>query len=1184
MATYLSTPAVTIDNTSPTTLGASGNSTITWHADENGSYSVRVGGTNCTTGTQVASGNYNTQPNTTTSTVNASALSEGANTIRVCVTNSINNTGFATTTVTKDTTAPTVQSITRIGPATTNAPNVLWQVTFSEPVLNVNITGSQSDFTLANTGLGGTPAITSLGGPPSGPSAVYTVSASTGTGSGSLGLNLNDNDSITDALGNKLGGTGTGTAVPGGGAGNGSKVGDVFTIDRTAPIVLIDSTSPSTINGTGSSTITWHANENGSYSVRVGGTNCSTGTQVASGNYTTQPNTVTTTVNAADLASGSNTVRVCVTDGVGPSPNTGSATTTITYNPNSPPSANANGPYDVNEGGSVQLSGSGSDPDAGDTLTYAWDFNYDGNTFDTDSTSASPSFSAANIDGPATRTVALRVTDNHGAQSSVSTTTVNIKNVPPTATFNAPSSVNQGEQFQVSLTSADDASSVDKASLTYAFDCGSGSFGTFSGTSTANCTINTGGLATVRGQIKDKDGGSNTYTATVNVNSLPSADAGGPYDVDEGSSVSLDGSGSSDPDQGDTLTYAWDFNYDGTFNTDATGQSPNFSAANIDGDDTRTVALKVTDNHGAQSSVSTATVNIHNVAPSVSITSGATQVNEDKNGSGVTYNFTVSDPANDAIQSIATSRGAAGNKLSETATSVTCRFPDGAANGTLSTVEVTATDKDGGTSAPATRDVTVNNVAPTVNLTGDDSVAEGTAAHHYGFTVTDPGADTHTVTSRSCDPPKGNEVPGSFSYNDSTKSGGFDCTFPDGPATAYVSATVRDDDGADDADNQPVTVDVVNVPPTVTAPIPQSSDEGENHAFSLGSFADPGSDSPWQVKVDWGDGSAVQTLSPDKTLTGPLGTANHTYADNGTYPVKVTVTDKDGDYNSASFQVTVNNVPPSATFNAPNSANEGSNFQLSLTDVVDPGSADTHQFRFDCGSGFGQWGAASSVQCPAGNGPNTLTVKGQVKDNNGGLSAEYSGSVSVSNLAPTVTLSGPASANEGQTKAYTIQASDPGGDPITLQSASCDPPKGNMQGTASLAGGFSCTFPDGPETANVSVTVRDDDGATASDSKPVAIANVAPALSNLQLSTNATGTACLTSGKTVTISYTVTDPGVDNFTPSVNWGDGSPPMPCPATPTPTAPVPTPSPLPARTATTRPPISWSVTVPCPSSTT
>ena len=328
-------PTVTIDSTSPSTINGTGSSTITWHADTNGTFSVRVGGTNCTTGTQVASGNYTTQPNTTTSSVSASSLSEGANTIRVCVTDpavtTVSNTGSATTTVTKDTTAPSVLSIIRLGPSATNAPSVTWGITFSESVSGVNI-APNSDFALvAGGGLGGTPAIQNIS-PSSGSSTTYTVVASTGSGSGSLGLNLNDNDSITDAVGNRLGGTGTGTAG-GTGTGNGSKVGEVFTIDRTAPNVVIDSTSPATINSTGSSTITWHANENGTFSVRVGGTNCTTGTQVASGNYTTQPNTTTSTVNAADLADGSNTVRVCVTDAVGPLPNTGSATTTITKNP-----------------------------------------------------------------------------------------------------------------------------------------------------------------------------------------------------------------------------------------------------------------------------------------------------------------------------------------------------------------------------------------------------------------------------------------------------------------------------------------------------------------------------------------------------------------------------------------------------------------------------------------------------------------------------------------------------------------------------------------------------------------------------------------------------------------------------------------------------------------------------------
>ncbi len=49
-------------------------------------------------------------------------------------------------------------------------------------------------------------------------------------------------------------------------------------------------------------------------------------------------------------------------------------------------------------------------------------------------------------------------------------------------------------------------------------------------------------------------------------------------------------------------------------------------------------------------------------------------------------------------------------------------------------------------------------------------------------------------------------------------------------------------------------VTVNNVVPTVTAPANQSSDEGENKSFSLGSFSDPGTaDNPWTVNVNWGD-------------------------------------------------------------------------------------------------------------------------------------------------------------------------------------------------------------------------------------------------------------------------------------------------------------------------------------------
>jgi predicted extracellular nuclease len=93
-------------------------------------------------------------------------------------------------------------------------------------------------------------------------------------------------------------------------------------------------------------------------------------------------------------------------------------------------------------------------------------------------------------------------------------------------------------------------------------------------------------------------------------NSAPAVDAGGPYSVPEGSSVTLSATGS-DPD-GDALTYAWDLNNDGVFET--AGQTVEFSAAGLDGPGSRTVAVQVTD-EGGLSAADSATVNVTNAAP-----------------------------------------------------------------------------------------------------------------------------------------------------------------------------------------------------------------------------------------------------------------------------------------------------------------------------------------------------------------------------------------------------------------------------------------------------------------------------------------------------------------------------------------------------------------------------------------
>jgi predicted extracellular nuclease len=186
----------------------------------------------------------------------------------------------------------------------------------------------------------------------------------------------------------------------------------------------------------------------------------------------------------------------------------------IGLNLNDRPSVDADGPYSVAEGGSVLVSANGNDPNA-DTLTYAWDLDNDG-TFETPGQSAR--FSATALDGPSTYTIHVRVTDP-GGLSAVGSATVDVTNVAPTATFNAPATAFAGFSFTLSLTSPADPSSADAtAGFTYAFDCGDGSgYGAFAASSSRSCPTSTAGTRTVHGQIKDKDGDVRMYNGTVQV-------------------------------------------------------------------------------------------------------------------------------------------------------------------------------------------------------------------------------------------------------------------------------------------------------------------------------------------------------------------------------------------------------------------------------------------------------------------------------------------------------------------------------------------------------------------------------------------------------------------------------------------------------------------------------------------
>jgi hypothetical protein len=176
-------------------------------------------------------------------------------------------------------------------------------------------------------------------------------------------------------------------------------------------------------------------------------------------------------------------------------------------------------------------------------------------------------------------------------------------------------------------------------------------------------------------------------------NGAPTADAGGPYSVDEGSTVTLAATGG-DP-EGAAVTFAWDLNNDGVF--ESSGQSVPFAA--VDGPLDQPVAVQVRD-ISALATTDSAMVTVVNVAPSVSLISGlptAASTNENLSGSA-----TFTDPG---VADTHTATWAWGDGTT-TAGIVTQGAGSGTVAGTHSyssagfyMVTLTVTDKDGGVSS-----------------------------------------------------------------------------------------------------------------------------------------------------------------------------------------------------------------------------------------------------------------------------------------------------------------------------------------------------------------------------------------------------------------------------------------------------------------------------------------------------
>ena len=187
---------------------------------------------------------------------------------------------------------------------------------------------------------------------------------------------------------------------------------------------------------------------------------------------------------------------------------------------------------------------------------------------------------------------------------------------------------------------------------------------------------------------------------------------------------------------------------------------------------------------------------------------------------------------------------------------------------------------------------------------------------------------------------------------------------------ASISLSVVDDDtGSVSATNASITIN--NVAPTITGlgVAPNNINEGGATTLTV-SFSDPGFLDTHTATVNWGDGSAAETMAVGVGESGNFFSLTHQYLDDnptGTpsdiNTIVVTLADDDTGSTSGSTPITVNNVAPGvpAIFTSASAIAEPATLSITVT-FSDAGVQDTHTATVNWGDGT----AVSTVSTAAG--------------------------------------------------------------------------------------------------------------------------------------------------------------------------------------------------------------------------
>ena len=459
---------------------------------------------------------------------------------------------------------------------------------------------------------------------------------------------------------------------------------------------------------------------------------------------------------------------------------------------------------------------------------------------------------------------------------------------------------------------------------------------------TAPADLSTDITLTFQLTVADSAGNSDTDAVEVRVNNAPTANAGGDSQVNEGETVPLNGSGSSDT--GDIIeSYSWRQVADIDGNSLSSGalelsdsdtNTATFTAPPVDQDTTLYFQLTVTDGDGASdSAIVTISVN-NNPTVTLDTANNPTEVNE---GANITLSGSASDSGGidgyvwEQIDDDGNVISSAEVTLNNDQATATFTAPSVDQDTTLY-FQLTATDDKGGTDN-ATATVSVNN-SPTITLAETKEVNESTDGVSIAATVTDVGGSISSYSWIEVDS-SGSEVnPSSVSNLSGTNTNEITFSTPEvnQDTTLTFQLTVTDNDDANHTDSIVVTI---NNAPTAEAGSNQEVNESSDSApiqvtLSGGASSDTNTDSgssivsySW-VEVDSqgqqftdDDDNPVQSSSvtltnantATPTFTAPEVEVNESNEGVTTLTFQLTITDNDGATHSDLVEIAIHNLP-----------------------------------------------------------------------------------------------------------------------------------------------------------------------------------------------------------------------------------------------------------------------------------